>query len=125
MENVKYFPKHFSTYILDFPRKAFPLNTSVKFGVFFSMWLSFEVNAPRREGASLTTQAEKQLSILSCVSKKRGEKSCQHIFDKRQENDRLFGVCKKFFLSYILTARGGLLLRIWVKLLPVSAGTHV
>lgn len=100
----------------------------MKFGFFFAMQLSFEVNTQRREGASLTTQAEKQLSILSCVSKKKnkeGGKSCQHIFDKRQENDRLFGVCKKFFLSYILTARGGLLLRIWVKLLPVSAGTHV
>lgn len=62
---------------------------------------------------------------LKLCKQKKEKKSCQHIFDKRQENDRLFGVCKKFFLSYILTARGGLLLRIWVKLLPVSAGTHV
>lgn len=59
------------------------------------------------------------------LCKQKREESCQHIFDKRQGSGRLFGVCKKFFLSYILTARGGLLLRIWVKLLPVSAGTHV
>jgi len=78
-----------------------------------------------REGRCLTHKPSRETVKHLKLCKQKREESCQHSFDKRQENDRLFGVCKKFFLSYILTARGGLLLRIWVKLLPVSAGTHV
>lgn len=85
--------------------------------------LSFQCT---KEGRCLTYNSSREtVKHLKLCKQKKGKKVANVFLTKDRKNDRLFGVCEKFFLSYILTARGGLLLRIWVKLLPVSSGTRV
>ena len=58
--------------------------------------------------------------------KKEGERNVTSIFlNNRHENASSSEYGKKNVLFIHIDSQRGLLLRIWVKLLPVSTGTHV